>query len=64
MTVIRPDGAKWVGVSGLSDIENNTAMAPGLKFRIASVAKTFTAVVILQLVQEGRLQNPIEVTCR
>ncbi len=55
MTVIRPDGAKWVGVSGLSNIENNTAMAPGLKFRIASVTKTFTATVILQLVKERRI---------
>jgi D-alanyl-D-alanine carboxypeptidase len=53
MEVIRPDGARWLGVSGLSDIENNTAMVPGLKFRIGSVTKTFTATVILQLVQEG-----------
>ncbi len=55
MTVVRPDGAVWIGVSGLSDIEHNTAMVSGLKFRIGSVSKTFTATVILQLVQEGRL---------
>jgi D-alanyl-D-alanine carboxypeptidase len=55
VTVIRPDGAKWVGVSGLSSIENNTPMVPGLTFRIGSLTKTMTAVVILQLVQEGRL---------
>ena len=53
VTVIRPDGAKWVGVSGLSSIENNTPMAPGLKFRIGSLTKTMTAVVILQLVQDS-----------
>ena len=55
MEVIRPDGAKWLGVSGLSDMENNAAMVPGLKFRIGSVTKTFTATVILQLVQERKL---------
>ena len=55
MTVVRPDGARWAGVSGLSVIEQNTAMAPGLKFRIGSVSKTFTATVVLQLVQEGAL---------
>lgn len=55
VTIIRPDGAKWGGVSGLSSIENNTPMVPDLKFRIGSLTKTMTAVVILQLVQEGRL---------
>lgn len=55
VTIIRPDGAKWVGVSGLSSIENNTPMVPGLKFRIGSLTKTMTAVVALQLVQEGPL---------
>lgn len=55
VTVIRPDGAKWVGVSGLSSIENNTPMVSGLKFRIGSLTKTITAVIILQLVQEGQL---------
>jgi D-alanyl-D-alanine carboxypeptidase len=55
MTVIRPDGAKWVGVCGLSDIEKSIPMAPGMKFRAGSLSKTFTATMILQLVQEGRL---------
>ncbi|MDA8125349.1 MAG: serine hydrolase [Deltaproteobacteria bacterium] len=55
MTVIRPDGAKWVGVTGLADREKRTPMAPGLKFRIGSVSKTFVATVILKLVQEGSL---------
>lgn len=53
MTVIRADGATWVGVSGVSSVGNNTPMVPGLKFRVGSLTKTFTATVILQLVQEG-----------
>lgn len=55
MTVVGPDGSRWAGISGVSDIPNNTAMADNLKFRIGSVTKTFTATMILQLVQEGRL---------
>jgi D-alanyl-D-alanine carboxypeptidase len=56
MTVVGPDGANWVCVNGLSNRENSIAMTPGLKFRIGSVTKTFTATVILQLVQEGWLK--------
>lgn len=55
MAVISPDGAEWVGVSGVSDLDNNTNMVPDLKFNIGSVTKTFTATVILQLVKEGNL---------
>ena len=40
---------------GLSDMENNTAMESNMKFRIGSVTKTFTAIVVLQLVDEGLL---------
>jgi D-alanyl-D-alanine carboxypeptidase len=54
MTIERPDGAKWVGVSGFANLENQIPMSSDLKFRVASVTKTFTATVILQLVQEGR----------
>jgi D-alanyl-D-alanine carboxypeptidase len=53
VTIISPTGAKWVGVSGLSSIENYTPMVPGLKFRLGSVTKMMTSMLILQLVQEG-----------
>jgi D-alanyl-D-alanine carboxypeptidase len=55
MTVIGPNGARWTGVNGLADRENNTPVSPEMKFRVASVSKTFTATVILQLVREGLL---------
>lgn len=55
VAVVSPEGAVWKGASGISDIQNNTAMTPDLKFRIGSLTKTFTAVVILQLVQEAKL---------
>jgi D-alanyl-D-alanine carboxypeptidase len=45
----------WRGASGLADVERATPMRPDARFRIGSVTKTFVAVVVLQLVAEGRL---------
>jgi len=39
--------------AGLANIENQTAMDRETKFRIASISKTFLAVVVLQLMEEG-----------
>lgn len=46
---------KWVATSGLSNLENQTPVQPEDKFQIASVTKTFTAVTILKLAEEGKL---------
>ncbi|MBV8801597.1 MAG: beta-lactamase family protein [Gammaproteobacteria bacterium] len=40
---------------GWADIENHRSMTPDSVFRIASVSKAITAVAIMQLVQEGKL---------
>jgi D-alanyl-D-alanine carboxypeptidase len=53
--VERPDGTTWRGVSGWSDLQGMKKMTPDLKFRLASVTKTFTAAVTLQLVDEQKL---------
>ena len=44
----------WAGAAGLSNVETATAMKPDNQFRAASILKPFVAVVILQLVEEGR----------
>src|SRR5689334_15185276 len=41
---------------GLADKEKGEAVKPGSLFRIASLSKPFTAVAILQLVEQGRLR--------
>jgi D-alanyl-D-alanine carboxypeptidase len=41
--------------AGRADIASNTPVTPATHFRIGSVTKTFTATVILQLVQEHEL---------
>lgn len=67
MAVRAPDGSVWTGASGfsalsqggipqyLAQVLNNENMSSNLYFRIASVTKTFTATIILELVDEGKL---------
>jgi D-alanyl-D-alanine carboxypeptidase len=55
LSVSVPGYAPWNGASGLADRDPERAMAPDTPVRIASVSKMFTAVVVLQLVEEGRL---------
>jgi D-alanyl-D-alanine carboxypeptidase len=53
--VSSPELGTWTGAAGLGNIETATAMRPDDKFRAGSVIKPFISVVILQLVEEGRL---------
>jgi D-alanyl-D-alanine carboxypeptidase len=46
---------RWQGAAGFADGEQEP-MTPRHKFKIASIGKTFTATVIFQLVEEGRLR--------
>ncbi|MFE6039857.1 serine hydrolase domain-containing protein [Streptomyces sp. NPDC056452] len=50
-----PDGVKERAV-GVRDRESGAAMDTKARFRIGSVSKTFSSVVLLQLVEEGRLK--------
>jgi CubicO group peptidase (beta-lactamase class C family) len=47
---------------GLADRELDVAMTTGMKFRIASISKPFTALIILQLVDEGILKLAGKIT--
>lgn len=47
-------GIKWKGAAGLADGRKNVVTA-GHKFKIASIAKTFTAIIVLQLIEEDVL---------
>lgn len=56
-----PGGVRTEAV-GVRDRRTGAAMDPGARFRIGSVTKTFSAVVLLQLAAEGRvrLDAPVE----
>ena len=41
---------------GLADITNNVPMTPDTAFRIASITKTFTAIGLMQLWEQGKFQ--------
>jgi D-alanyl-D-alanine carboxypeptidase len=61
LSVSVPGYTSWTGASGLADREQGVAMEPNTLVRIASVSKMFTAVVVLQLIEEGtiKLDAPI-----
>ncbi|MER7894665.1 serine hydrolase domain-containing protein [Streptomyces sp. NPDC096046] len=45
----------WHGSSGVHDLRTGRAADPAARFRAGSVTKVFTAAVVLQLAEEGRL---------
>jgi D-alanyl-D-alanine carboxypeptidase len=55
LTVHIPGYAPWSGASGWADRARSAPMTRETRVRIASISKVFTAVVVLQLVEEGRL---------
>jgi CubicO group peptidase (beta-lactamase class C family) len=53
--IIFDDGSTWTGVSGLADVAARRRVTPDTAFALASISKTFTAALILDLAAEGRL---------
>ena len=51
--VMLPDDKLWLGTEGVS--HQGVAITPEMRFSIYSTTKVFTAALILQLVDEGRL---------
>ena len=50
-----PEG-QWIRAKGFADLKTKRKMKPTDHFRIGSTTKTFTATVILQLVDEGKFR--------
>jgi len=50
-----PGQKSWTGASGFVDQQRSKLMEPTTQVRIASISKVFTAVIVLQLVEEGKL---------
>lgn len=53
--IIIDDRLVWVKSAGVSDVKSRAAVTPDTVFRIASMTKSFTAMAILKLRDEGKL---------
>ena len=53
--VVKDGQLVWTRGLGYADIENHVPATPETPYHLASVTKTFAAVIIMQLVQEGKL---------
>jgi D-alanyl-D-alanine carboxypeptidase len=49
------DGLWSFHTSGAADLDTGAPMSPDMHYRIGSTTKTYTAIVVLQLIGEGRL---------
>jgi CubicO group peptidase (beta-lactamase class C family) len=56
ITVVHGDGPVWSRAFGVADAEAKTRATPQTLFRIGSITKTFTALAVLQLHQDGKLR--------
>jgi D-alanyl-D-alanine carboxypeptidase len=54
-TILFADGSVWNGAAGLADVAAGRRVTPGTAFPIASVSKTFTAALVLGLIEDGKL---------
>jgi D-alanyl-D-alanine carboxypeptidase len=56
VAIVFADGSVWTGASGLADVKTGRAVTPDTAFSVASVSKTFTAALVLDLAADGRLR--------
>ena len=52
--VLGPSGA-WLGAAGVANVNTGETIRPDARMRLESVSKLFTATLILQLQQQGKL---------
>ncbi|MFJ1750498.1 serine hydrolase domain-containing protein [Streptomyces sp. NPDC088116] len=52
---VRAGSQRWTGAAGEADVDTGRPMKPGMRHRVGSVSKTFTAVALLQQVEQGRI---------
>lgn len=55
LSIELPNGEIWHTAAGVADTQTGEALTPQHKFRIGSATKSFTGMLIMQLVDEGKL---------
>jgi CubicO group peptidase (beta-lactamase class C family) len=60
--IVTKDGLVWSKSYGFADIEKKTLATPDSVYRLGSITKQFTALMLLQLVHDGKvhLTDPVE----
>ena len=53
--LVRDKNGQWTGSAGMADIGQGIAMEPCHVAKVASVTKLFTGVLVMKLVEQGRL---------
>lgn len=53
---VREGSERWTGAAGLADVDTKRPVTPGMRQRVGSISKTFTAVAVLQQVERGRIR--------
>ena len=53
--IVKHQRALWAKGFGYADLENRVAATPGTLYSIASLTKTFAATLVMQLVEQGKL---------
>lgn len=63
VAVAKDDSIVLEGGLGYADLKHHIPVTPNTTFRIASITKTFTSTIIMQLVEQGKikLETPIAV---
>ncbi|MCX5380516.1 serine hydrolase [Streptomyces sp. NBC_00091] len=52
---VRDAGRTWSGASGVADVTTGRPVTPDMRQRVGSITKTFTAVAVMQQVEQGRI---------
>lgn len=60
--VAKGDRVLYRAARGMADLELGVALAPEFVFRIGSITKQFTAVAVLQLVEQGKVKLDDDIT--
>jgi D-alanyl-D-alanine carboxypeptidase len=53
---VRDGDERWTGAAGVADVDTGRPVTPGMRQRVGSISKTFTAVGLLQQAERGRIR--------
>ncbi len=62
IALVRADGVEWEGGLGYADLDRQTPVTADTPFRAGSISKTFVALALVQLAEDGHvdLEDPVE----